>query len=395
MERGALTPEEQQQLRGLEAQQMRYRRSRIAVSSEFLTRLDAFQRRLEREASEPGSKLALLARFDSPLDVLRKMHQVQNENRPAFYRVPDESDVPAQARQAHVRHDEVLGEAFYVPPQDADSLIAQYYLQYENGARPSENLASLITADRRGLRMTIRLAVAPSVELLAAFDRIRDIAREEFPELAGTPAQVASGQALSSMTFTGKQYMFTNMFQRFSETMVESLSLALAAITLLIVAVFRSLRLGLISLVPNLLPILLPLSVFGLLGVQIDGPSVVVASVALGVCVDDTIHLFWKFSRYRNEGLAVDEALRRAFGQVGGALTFTTVTLVLGFSVLTLGTFRPNIVTGYLGASMVALAWVADFLLTPALLSLLGERAGRPARASLTNSNPQPTEAAQ
>lgn len=371
-EAGALSEEERRELAALQAADADHARRRIAVSAAFLSQLDAFQRRLQEEARMEGSALRTLSRFDSALDVLRKMHQVQNENRADAYRVPTDADVSSEARSARIGYDDILEEAVYIPAQSADTLIAQYYLQYENGARPSENLANLITADRRGVRMTIRLGTAPTVTTLRAFERVEEIAKQQFPTLAGSEDEVASGAALSTMTMTGKQYMFTNMFRRFSDTMVKSLIIALSAITLLIMLVFRSVRLGLISLVPNVLPILLPMAVLGLLGVQIDGPSVVVASVALGVCVDDTIHLFSKFRHFQSQGFAPPVALRLAFAQVGGALTLTTVVLVLGFSMLTLGTFRPNIVTGYLGASMIGLAWLADFVLTPALLSLLG-----------------------
>lgn len=364
-------------------------RLRIGSSSKFLTRLDQFQTRLMTEGKKPGSPLAVLSRADSGLDVLRKMHQVQNENKASFYRVPTEDDVAPDARKARIVYDDILEESMYVPAQTADSLVAQYYLQYENGAKPSENLASLITVDRRGFRLTFRFNHAPSAELLAGFERIRKIAREEFADISGTPDQVAAGTALSTMTLTGKQYMFTNMFRRFSETMATSLAIALACITLLISVVFRSPLLGLLSLIPNVLPIILPLSIYGLLGKEIDGPSVVVASVALGVCVDDTIHMFTKFTHARSEGFSAEESLRRAFRQVGSALTWTTLVLVLGFSMLTLGSFRPNIVTGYLGATMIALAWVADFVLTPALLSYLGDKSSSAVEASSAVESPK------
>lgn len=368
-----LSATEQEELDGLLAEEADQQRLRIASSAAFLGKLERFQDRLIEESEKPGSPVRFISRVDSGLDVLRKMHQVQNENQAAFYRVPTEADVPEAARRPRVTYDEILEEANYVPAQSADSLVAQYYLQYENGAKPSENLASLITPDRRGFRMTVRFNHGPSAELLDGFARVREIAAEEFPEIAGTPAAVEDGSALSTMTVTGKQYMFTNMFQRFSDTMVTSLAIALGCITLLIALVFRSPLLGLLSLVPNVLPIILPLSAFGLFGWEIDGPSVVVASVALGVCVDDTIHLFTKFTRAQAEGFGAKEALRRAMRQVGSALTWTTIVLVIGFSMLTLGTFRPNVVTGYLGAIMIALAWLADFILTPALLSYLGD----------------------
>jgi predicted RND superfamily exporter protein len=279
--------------------------------------------------------------------------------------------VPASARKPSAIVDDVLEETVYIPAQDASSLISQYYLQYENGAKPTENLSALLTPDRSVFRISARIDAAPTSTTLAAFDRIREIAREHFPDIAGSKDDVASGAALSSLTLTGKQYLFTNMMDRFTTTLIVSFSLALSVIVVLITVVFRSIRLGLASLIPNVLPIAAPLGFLGLVGIPIDGPAILVASVALGVCVDDTIHLFAKFAQARGDGLSVSDSLERAFRLVGGALTWTTVVLVIGFGTLTLSSFQPNAAIGYMGSIMIALAWLADFLLVPAVMGYL------------------------
>ena len=96
-----------------------------------------------------------------------------------------------------------------------------------------------------------------------------------------------------------------------------------------------------------------------------------VSSVALGVATDDTIHLLTKFTRARRRGLDTASALREALFTIGNALTFTTIILVLGFGVLMFSQFAPNSMMGKLAAVMIGLAWVADFLVTPAILALL------------------------
>ena len=130
-------------------------------------------------------------------------------------------------------------EPVTIPGQDASTLIAQYYIQYENGAKPSENLSSFVSADRRGFRIAARTRTAPSTTLLAAFARLREILATEFPELAGSPEALGRAEALTSVMFSGKQYLFTNMFRRFSNTLIVSLGLALSVITVLIGLVFR------------------------------------------------------------------------------------------------------------------------------------------------------------
>jgi predicted RND superfamily exporter protein len=225
--------------------------------------------------------------------------------------------------------------------------------------------------------------------MLAAYDRIREIAWTEFPQIAGTPEQVARGEAWATLRLTGKHYLFMNMMERFTDTLVSSLALALLAITLVIGLVFRSVRIALVSIVPNVLPLVIPLALLGLLGISLDGPAVIVATIALGVCVDDTIHLITKFRAALAAGMSAEEATADAFRQVGAALTWTSLTLVVGFAVLTLSDFRPNMLTGALGAAMVALAWVADLLVAPALLQLVFGKARSTSPSSVDERAPQ------
>jgi predicted RND superfamily exporter protein len=344
---------------------------RVAASERFLSQVDAFQRRVEDEASHEDSPLWVLTNFDSALAVLRKIHQVQNEDDAEYFRVPAENDISEDARLPVELYDDVLEETVTIPGQDASTLIAQYYIQYENGAKPSENLSSFVSADRRGFRIAARTRTAPSTTLLAAFARLREILTTEFPELAGSPEALARGEALTSVMFSGKQYLFTNMFRSFSNTLIVSLGLALSVITILFGFVFRSVRIAAVSLIPNVLPLLVPLGAMGLLGIPLDGPAVLVVTVALGVCVDDAIHFLTKYTKNRKKGLPVDESFNATFEQVGAALTWTTVILTLGFTVLAFSNFRPNMLVGLLGAIMIALAWVADLLVMPAFLSFL------------------------
>ncbi len=336
--------------------------TQIAQSSAFLAKLDKFQARLERESLDQESPLRILANFDSPLGVLRKIHQVRNENKAAFYRVPTLDDVPVEARKPRVLIDEVTEEKIVIPAQSADTMIAQYYLQFESGASPTDNLSTLMTPDRKSIRVTIRTRMAPTGTTLAAYARVREIAKTEFPELA------------KQMRLTGNYFMQMNMTDTFAQTMVQSLSIALIVITLLIMLVFRSPLIGLLSIVPNILPIMIPFGLFALFGVALDGPAVMVATVGLGICVDDTIHFLTKYTRARNRGLKADDAVRESFRAVGAALTYTTIVLVGGFAMMGFASFRPNAMVGYLGATMIALAWVADFILTPAVISYLPDK---------------------
>ena len=107
----------------------------------------------------------------------------------------------------------------------------------------------------------------------------------------------------------------------------------------------------------------------------LDGPAILVSSIALGVCVDDTIHFFTKFARAQARGEDARRSLIYALTESGAAITITTVVLIIGFGTLLLSDFAPNFQMGFLAAVMIALAWVADFVVTAAVLSLFPSRA--------------------
>lgn len=367
----ALTPAEAVELTKLQEQEADHARRRIAVSAPFLDELLRFTDRLRAEMKDPESDLRMISRLDGALDILRKMNQVQNQNKAAFYRPPNEGDVSEDARTPGFYIDEFTGDLELVPGQNASTLAAQYFLQYENGAKPAENLATLVSIDRRTFRVQGRVRQGRSKLQDAAFKRVREIADTEFPLLTGSTEQVEKGEALASMTLSGKALLYAGMTEKFSYSFILSMTLALCLIILVIMVIFRSITLGLVSIIPNVLPIVVPIGMFGLFGVAVDGPAVFVSSVALGVATDDTIHLLTKFTRARRRGLPTADALREALATIGNALTFTTLILVLGFSVLMFSEFAPNSMMGKLAAVMIALAWIADFLVTPAILALL------------------------
>ncbi|MEM8712357.1 MAG: MMPL family transporter, partial [Planctomycetota bacterium] len=253
--------------------------------------------------------------------------------------------------------------------------------QYENGARPGENLSTQLSQDRMQFRMQGRMKQAPTATHLAAFARLEEIAQKEFPMLTSGSESAEAADGAANMVISGKTLLNARTMRLFSVGFVKSMTIALVMITLIIGVLFRSVALALVSLLPNVLPILIPLSFFGLFGVPLDGPAILVSSVALGVCVDDTIHFFTKFVRARRAGQSIEDALVYAMTQAGGALTITTIVLMIGFSTLLLSDFTPNFMMGTLATLMIALAWALDFIVTPALLSLL-PGVGRPRGAS-------------
>ncbi len=383
----ALSSGEAAELSALRDKRAAWNAPRIGISPAFLDSLDRFEARLREEMADPASPLAVLSDLVGPLDILRKIHQVQNENRADAYRVPREADVAGESRAPQLNFDEWTEEWSLTPAQSGSSLVAQYYLQYENGARPGENLTTQLSADRTQVRVQGRVAQASSVAHLRAFRRIEEIARTEFPELAASVAEAgtssASGPALSDFTISGKTLLFARTSDLFARGFVKSMGAALLVITVLIGFIYRSARFALISLIPNVLPIILPLGVLGLAGIPLDGPAVFAASVALGVCVDDTIHFFTKYDRGRKGGLGARDALVRVFTEAGTAMSVTTIVLIIGFATLLLSDFAPNFQMGALAGVMIGFAWIADFVITGAVLSFDDREAAPRARIDM------------
>ena len=128
---------------------------------------------------------------------------------------------------------------------------------------------------------------------------------------------------------------------------------------------------GLVSLVPNAVPLLLGSGLLYLLGVNLDIGTVIIASVCLGIAVDDTIHFLANYNRYRNEGASAEQAIGKVFTNTVPALVTTTTVLVAAFGCFVLATFIPNQNFGFFVAVVLSIALITDLTLLPALLMTL------------------------
>jgi predicted RND superfamily exporter protein len=135
-----------------------------------------------------------------------------------------------------------------------------------------------------------------------------------------------------------------------------------------------TLRGGLVSMVPNLTPILLTLGLMGWLDYKLDFSTMMIGAIVLGVAVDDTIHFMHVFQRsYRTSGDPV-EAVERTLQTTGRAILFTSIVLCVGFSGFTLASMKNLVNTGVLTCFAIAMAFLADVLLAPALMVLILRR---------------------
>ena len=170
---------------------------------------------------------------------------------------------------------------------------------------------------------------------------------------------------------TGATVMFSFIAKRNVESMLRGNAIAVVLIAIIMILALRSVRLGLLSLIPNAIPIAMTFGVWAVLVGMVGMAAATVTATSLGIIVDNTVHLLTKYQRgIREKGLSVPDAIRYAFRTVGAAVAANAVILAIGFSVLALSTFKINAEMGLLTAIAVVIALIVDFFFLPALLML-------------------------
>ena len=250
--------------------------------------------------------------------------------------------------------------AYRIP--ESQELAAQYLLLYELSLPQGLNLNNQIDRSRSATRVTISAETLYSRDLLELNARAEAWLEENAPHVAGVNS-------------TGPAVLFAYIGQRNIRAMLVGTMVVLLAISAILLFALRSLRLGLVSIVPNLVPAVLGFGVWGLTVGQVGLSLSVVVAMTVGIVVDDTVHFLSKYLRARREyGQGPEEAVRYAFGTAGHALFTTTVVLVAGFLIFAFSPFVPTAQVGVLTAMIIAFALIADLSLLPALLTVVDRR---------------------
>ena len=247
---------------------------------------------------------------------------------------------------------------YYALPDDPE-LAAQYLLLYEFSLPVGRDLNNLIDHDRRATRVTVSVKSMSSLEKINLDNRARAWLQQNAPSM--------------ETSATGISIVGSHSIQRNIENMLQGTFVAMAIVSLLLFAIFRSIRLGLISLIPNFLPAAMAMGLWGYLVGEVGVPAAVVTAIAFGIIVDDTIHFMTKYADSRKAGKLPSESVQIAFRSVGRALFTTTIVFGLGFMVFGTSGLVGNQVLGLLVGITVIIALVADFLFLPPLLMLLDE----------------------
>ncbi|WP_306119799.1 MULTISPECIES: MMPL family transporter [unclassified Roseitalea] len=290
---------------------------------DYLRNVDAFAQWLAEQDD--------VVSVDSLAEVLKRINRTVNGDDPAYFRIADTREL------------------------NAENLFV-----YELGLPVGHDLTTLISIDRSHSRVTAVLSDVTSA-------RVRELGHQgEQWLIENAPDQFTQA--------TGMSMVFAYLSERNIRSMVGGTVFALVLISMIMLLVLRDIRVGLLSLLPNLVPAVLAFGVWGFWVGQVNLASSVVTTMTLGIVVDDSVHFLIKYLRARRQDrLSPADAVRQTFTTVAPALVLTSLALIMGFGVLATSGFAVNQHVGMLCAITIAAALAADLLLLPPVL-ILAER---------------------
>lgn len=251
-------------------------------------------------------------------------------------------------------------EEFKIP--DNANLITQELFFFSMSTKGREELDRVVTPDYAAGRLMIKMVSTTSSVAVKIADDIRKAAEAEF-DGSGVTVRI-----------TGISYMYGLIYKYLLISQIESFGLAFALVMAMMFVIYRSAGYGILSIVANLLPIVFIVGLMGWTGISINVGTVMVASVALGIALDDTIHFLSRFRvEFRRPGReGLEEAIRETTTHAGKAMVFTTLINIAGFMVLIVSQFQPTREFGLLVSLTLAFALLGDLIVLPACVKAMG-----------------------
>ncbi len=245
--------------------------------------------------------------------------------------------------------------AYYAIPENRE-LVAQFMLLYEMSLPFGQDMNGTMTSDRSIMRLTVVQKRLTTREITVFESRAAEWLAENWTVTEPPRA-------------TGMGIMFSHISERNIKSMIRSTGLAIFIISFILIFSFRSVKLGIFSLVPNLTPAIMTFGFWGLIAGYVNMAVSYIAAMSLGIVVDDTVHFLSKYLRAKRElNLSPSEAIQYSFRTVGQALLTTSLVLSTGFMVLFFSGFEVNSSMGVLMSIAIIFALIADFFLLPPLL---------------------------
>ncbi len=252
-------------------------------------------------------------------------------------------------RALHQDHDEA-----YTIPHTRD-MLAQELLLFESSG--NEDLSNFVDSTYQIARLSILAPFTDSILYKDYTDKIEDYLQYQFPK--------------EDTTLTGHMALFIGVTKLFITSMAKSYIFAIVIITLLMMVMVGKVKLGLMSMIANIIPVIMVFGIMGAANIPLDMATILIGSLILGLVVDDTIHFLHHFRKAFEESSDVAAAVRETLFTTGRALTITSLVLCGGFFIYTTSFLANNVRFGILSASAVLFALMADFLLVPSLLTLV------------------------
>ena len=258
--------------------------------------------------------------------MLREINQALNENNPEHYIVPNDQDT-----------------------------IAQEFLLFENSG--SDDLERVTDSMLSQSRLTAKTKWVSANENKLIIAQIEEKAKGLFP--AGVTVEV-----------TGMTLLFAETITLMMDTTISSYLIALSLITVMMIILIGKFSTGLLSMIPNIYPIIFTLGMMGWIGIPLDMFTLLIGSIAIGLAVDDTIHFFHNFRKYHLETGSVKQAIEHTLATAGRAMLITSMVLTIGFLLFLFASLNNLTNFGLLTAFTIVMAFLSDILLAPALVTL-------------------------
>jgi len=263
----------------------------------------------------------------SIVDIIKEINKALNENREEEYRIPQNPD-----------------------------LIAQEFLLFENSG--SDDLEDIVDSQFSKTRISIKAPWVDSVEYVDLMAELEVLLNTTFADMA-------------KVTITGTLPILADTITKSIKSTIESYGIAFAVITLLMILMLGSVKMGLLSMFPNLTPIMFGVAFMVIFDMPLDMFTILIGAIAIGMVVDDTIHFMHNFSRYYAQSGDVDEAILHTINSTGRAIFITSIVLSSGFLVFMFASMTNLYNFGLITGTVVLMAMLSDLLLAGAMMKLV------------------------
>jgi predicted RND superfamily exporter protein len=260
-------------------------------------------------------------------DVIKEINKALNENRDSEYRIPQDKD-----------------------------LIAQEFLLFENSG--SDDLEDIVDSQFSKTRLSIKAPWVDSIEYVGLMDELDIMLNDAF-------------QGTASVTITGTLPILSDTITKSIKSSIESYVIAFGVIALLMIILLGNIKFGLLSMFPNLTPIMVGVAMMVVLDMPLDMFTILIGAIAIGMLVDDTVHFMHNFNRYYSQTGDVDEAVLLTINSTGRAIFITSIVLSSGFFVFMFASMTNLYNFGLITGSIVLFAMLADLILIGAMMKLV------------------------